>query len=188
MTNSGFSLNGEITTDDMLELLHVVDNKTRIGISDYFYVPERHMGIVTLDGVLQRFVFSGLSRMHHPREVIRIEKTSYNVEEAYVDITYRDGSMFRLYETIRYRFNMEAIHMKCPSVRCAIHLVYPKFYPMFREAFGRHLPNDSYAAINQSITARLRQELIQKGIWISAIYTPYRRRIKSLKYTGEDTW
>lgn len=181
-----FTLKDGIIASEIVESLPVVNNRVRIKNSEYFYVPDKHVGIVTLNGIFQRNVFTGIDKVKNPEEVISVETTKYNDIEVPVDVTYRDGSMYRLYETIRYRFNMNAIHARNPAIKYAVHLIYPKFYPMVKKTFVQYLPEDSYAHINQYITKSLRRDLIQDGIWISIIYTPYKRKITKLICTGAE--
>lgn len=71
-SSSASATGDEIITSEALASLQVLDHKVHMGNSDYFYIPEGHVGVVYLYGVFERYVFKRLDKLQHPKEEIEI--------------------------------------------------------------------------------------------------------------------
>lgn len=162
------------------------DNKICIWFTDYFYVPVEHVGLVYKNGVFQRYLFTGLHKVKNPQESIRIEGTSYNQIERAIDITYCDGSTYRIYESIEYRVSKDGIHSKLANTKNAMQLIGPLLYPLVRKYYATLEPEDSTGRINDKIMVLIRKELAKSGIWLMSFYPKCRRKIKYIRYTGDE--
>lgn len=174
--------------NNSIEWLADDNHKVRIWFSKYFYIPAKHIGLVYKDGIFQRYLFPGLHKIKSAKETVCLEESSYSRNEITIDVTYRDGSTYRIDESIGYVASRAAIHANISFSRRPIELILDQIYPLVRDKFATIEPKDSHEHINNQIMLAFRDKLAKYGIWLMFLYPKGRRKIKYLKYIdSEDT-